>query len=392
MSRAVVYEVIQPLSKRSPSRGISLAGASVLLFSLVACGGGGGGSYGGGSSSNPPPAPTYQITNLVSDQATAGAATTDTHLVNPWGLAYGPGTDFWLANQATGTTTAYNGAGATPAVPLVVSVPVIPGMAMGGPTGVVFNGTTGFQADEFITASLDGGICGWSAGSVMTHRFGTSSSTAVYTGLALATNGTATYLFAANLNAGTVDVFDSTYAPINLGASAFVDPSLPAGFSPYNIQALAGKLYVTYAKHDPAALRETPGAGLGYVSIFNPDGSFVRRVASGGSLNAPWGVALAPATFGTFANALLVGNFGDGHITAFDSTTGAQLGQLSGASGAPLVINGLWAMAFGNDASAGLSNQLYVTAGTLAENHGLFATISYGSTGSGGGTGGGLGY
>ena len=358
-------------------------------MSLVACGGGGGG-YGGGSST-PPPAPTYQITNLVSDQATVGAATTDPNLVNTWGLAYGPTTDFWVANQATGTTTAYDGLGARPAIPLVVSVPAVPGHVMGGPTGVVFNGTTGFQADEFITASLDGGICGWSAGSVMIHRVGTSTSTAVYTGLATATNGITTYLFAANLNAGTVDVFDSTYAPVNLGASAFVDSTLPAGFSPYNIQVLGSQLYVSYAKHEPAALRETPGPGLGYVNLFNLDGTFVRRVASAGSLNAPWGMAIAPATFGTFSGALLVGNFGDGHITAFNATTGAMLGQLSGANGVPLTMNGLWGMTFGNDASAGKSNQLYVTAGPQAETHGLFATISYGAVGTGGG-GTGLGY
>jgi uncharacterized protein (TIGR03118 family) len=297
-----------------------------------------------------------------------------------------------LANQATATTTAYDGLGARPATPIVVSIPMIPGHAMGGPTGVVFNGVSGFQTDEFIIASLDGCICGWSSGATMTRRMDNSASQAIYTGLAQGTVGTTTYLFAANLAAGTVDVFDSTYAPVNLASGSLVDPTLPAGFSPFNVQVLAGKLYVTYAKHDPAALRETPGAGLGYVSIFNLDGSFVRRVASGGSLNAPWGVALAPASFGTFGGALLVGNFGDGRITAFDATTGAQLGQLSGANGVPLTISGLWALSFGNDASAGKSNQLYVTAGPVAETHGQFATISWGPTGTGGGTGGGLGY
>jgi uncharacterized protein (TIGR03118 family) len=245
-----------------------------------------------------------------------------------------------------------------------------------------------------MVASLEGCICGWSAGTTMTRRVDNSASNATYTGLAIGSNGTASFLYAANLSAGTVDVFDSTFAPVVMGATAFVDPTLPAGFSPYNVSVLGSQLYVTYAKHDPAALRESTGAGLGYVSLFSLDGTFVRRVASAGSLNAPWGLAMAPASFGTFAGALLVGNFGDGHITAFNATTGAMLGQLSDANSAPLAISGLWGMTFGNGASAGYSNQLYVTAGPQAETHGLFATISYGSPAGGGtgGTGGGLGY
>jgi uncharacterized protein (TIGR03118 family) len=219
-----------------------------------------------------------------------------------------------------------------------------------------------------------------------------SASNAIYTGLATGANGATTYLFVANLNAGTVDVFDTSYAPVNLGASALVDPTLPAGFSPYNVQVLGGKLYVTYAQHAASALRETPGAGLGYVSLFNLDGSFVRRVASAGSLNAPWGVAIAPASFGTMGGALLVGNFGDGRITAFDATTGALKGQLADGNGTPFTIPGLWALSFGNDASAGKATQLYFTAGPQAQTHGLFATISNGPTGTGGGGGVGPGY
>jgi len=369
------------------------AAAPLLLLSLVACGGGGGGYS--SNTTPPPPPPSYQVSNLVSDQAAVGAATTDTNLVNAWGLAYGPTTDFWVANQATATATVYDGLGHRPTVPLVISVPLMAGHVMVGPTGQVFNGTTGFLGDEFMVASLEGCICGWSAGTTMTRRVDNSTSNATYTGLAMGTNGTASFLYAANLSAGTVDVFDSTYAPVSMGATAFVDPTLPAGFSPYNVSVLGGQLYVTYAKKDPAALRESTGAGLGYVSLFGLDGTFVRRVASAGSLNAPWGLAMAPASFGTFASALLVGNFGDGHITAFNATTGAMLGQLSDANSAPLAISGLWGMTFGNGASAGYSNQLYVTAGPQAETHGLFATISYGppaGTGGTGGTGGGLGY
>jgi uncharacterized protein (TIGR03118 family) len=350
-----------------------------LVFSLVACGGGGG----GGTSSAPPPPPTYRITNLVSDQVVAGA-TTDAHLVNPWGLTYGPATYFWVANQSNASSTVYDGLGAKPAPAIVVTVPTVSGAAQGGPTGTVFNGSaTAFSGDEFIFASLDGSISGWSAGVTTTRRVDNSASGAVYTGLATGTNGATTYLYAANLKAGTVDVFDTSYAPVSLGASALVDPTLPAGFSPYNVQVLGGKLYVTYAQHAALALRETTGAGLGYVSLFNLDGSFVRRVASAGSLNAPWGLAIAPATFGPMGGALLVGNFGDGRITAFNATTGALMGQLADGSGTPFTIPGLWALTFGNDVSAGNSNQLYFTSGPAAETHGLFATISYGAPGTG---------
>jgi uncharacterized protein (TIGR03118 family) len=340
-------------------------------------------------------APTFQVTKLVSDQPTAGASTTDTSLVNPWGLAYGPTTDFWISNQATSTATVYDGLGARPTAPITVSVPEMAGHTMVGPTGMVFNGTTGFQADEFIIASLDGCICGWSTGTTMTRRVDNSSSQAVYTGLALGSDGTTTRLYAANLMAGTVDVFDTAYAPVLLGASAFVDPTLPSGFSPYNVQVLAGNVYLTYAQHAPAALRETTGAGLGYVSQFTHDGTFVKRIASAGQLNAPWGLAMAPSAFGSFSGALLVGNFGDGHITAFNPTTGALIGQIPDATGAPLAVPGLWGMTVGNGVAAGKTTQLYVTAGSQAETHGLFATISYGASGTGtggGGYGGGLGY
>jgi uncharacterized protein (TIGR03118 family) len=377
----------QPRPARRVAAGL---GASLLLLSLAACGGGGGGAS--ATPGTPITPPSYQVTILVSDQATAGV-TTDANLVNPWGIAYGPTTSFWLANQGTATTTVYDGLGHMPATPIVVANPALPGHAMGGPTGVVFNGTAGFQGDQFLLASLDGCICGWSAGVTTTRRVDNSGTQAVYTGLATGASGANTYLFAANFNAGTVDVFDAAYAPVNLGASALIDPTLPAGYAPFNVQVIGTKLYVTYAKHDAPALRETTGAGLGYVSVFNLDGTFDRRVASGGKLNAPWGLALAPSNFGPYSGALLVGNFGDGTITAFNPTTGAQLGQLTGAAGTPLVISGLWGITFGNDTTAGKSNQLYVAAGPQAETHGIFATISYGASGvGGGGTGGGNGY
>ncbi|HEX9009840.1 MAG TPA: TIGR03118 family protein [Holophagaceae bacterium] len=381
--RSVLPESTWPAQGLRP---VLSVGAAALLATLAACG---GGSSGG--SAAPAAPPSYQLTVLVADQAGMGATTTDPKLVNPWGLAYGPATAFWVADQGTATATVYDGLGHPPVPALVVADPALAGATMGGPTGMVFNGSAGFLGDEFILASLDGTLGGWSssAGATAVRRVNNAGAQAVYTGLALGTSGTATYLYAANFNGGSIDVFDTAYAPVNLGAGAWVDPTLPAGYAPFNVQLLAGKLYVTYAKHDPPAMRETVGAGLGVVDVFNTDGSFVRRVAAGGVLNAPWGLALAPAGFGPFGGALLVGNFGDGRITAFDAGTGAQLGQLSGAGGAPLVISGLWGMVFGNDASAGKSTQLYVAAGPSAQAHGLFGTVSYGSVSTGGGTGGG---
>lgn len=374
-----------PMHPASPTlRSLSTGLLGAVLLGLAACGGGGG----GGTSAPPPPPPTYQVTSLVTDQATT-SATTDANLVNPWGLAYGPTTRFWVANQGTATATVYDGLGQMLATPLVVSDPLAAGRAVGGPTGMVFNASTGFQGDIFIMASLDGCISGWSAGTAVTRRVDHSASGAIYTGLAQGITASATYLYAANLAGGTIDVFDAAYAPVTLPAGALVDPALPAGYSPYNVQVLAGKLYVTYAQYTAGNPRETTGAGLGVVSVFNLDGTFVQRLATGGSLNAPWGLALAPASFGPFGGALLVGNFGDGRITAYNAATGALMGQLMGPAGTPISVSGLWGLAFGNDASAGKSTQLYLAAGPQGQTHGLFATISYGSSGTGGGTGGG---
>lgn len=363
---------------------IPLTGAMALF--MAACGGGGGSSA---VPAAPPAPPSFLITNLVSDQATTAATTTDSHLVNPWGLAYGPTTSFWVANQGTDTTTVYDGLGAMPATPIVVSSPSLVGHTMGGPTGVAYNGGTGFNGDRFLLASLDGCICGWSAGAATIRRVDNSASGAVYTGLALGTSGTTTYAYATNFTGGTIDVFDVNYAPVNLGASALVDPTLPTGYAPFNVRVMGGQLYVTYAMRTPPALRETIGAGLGVVSVFTLDGTFVHEIAAGGQLNAPWGMALAPVGFGPYGGALLVGNFGDGRITAFNAATGAVLGQMADANHVPLSISGLWALTFGNDGSAGRASHLYVTAGPAGETHGLFAAISYGpfTTGTGGGTG-----
>jgi uncharacterized protein (TIGR03118 family) len=313
----------------------------------------------------------------------------DANLVNGWGLASGPATAFWVADQGSGMSTVYDKMGTSP-LP-AVNVPKAAGAAVGGPTGIVYNRTTDFSGDTFILVGLDGTVSGWKAGTAATLRKDNSAAGAQYTGVAIAASGAANYVYAANFGQGTIDVLDGTYQAASLGATAFQDATLPAGYLPFNIQAFGNMLYVTYAQKD-ATGRSVAGAGLGYVNTFNPDGSFSARFASQGALNAPWGMSMAPAGFGSFAGALLVGNFGDGRITAFDAATGTALGQLSDSLGNPVSIPGLWGLLIGNGGSAGFAGQIYYAAGPSAETHGAFGTISFGSPASAPGGGGGTGY
>jgi uncharacterized protein (TIGR03118 family) len=353
------------------------------LIAIISCG--------SGNSGNAVVSTYYQRTDLVSDQA--GATHLDTNLVNPWGIAYGPSTPFMIANNHSGTSTEYDGSGTPmPATPLVVTVPSPTAGSVSAPAGEVFNATTGFSGDTFIFSTEDGTIAGWSSGTDATIRRDNSASGAVYKGLAIGVSGTTNYIYATNFSGGTVDVFDTDYAPVQLGTGAFTDPTLPTGFNPFGILGIGNKLYVTFAQRVPPDNDETHGPGLGYVSVFNMDGTFVKRLVSAGPLNAPWGIAMAPSGFGTFGGALLIGNFGDGYINAFDATTGTQLGHLSDAGGHPIAIQGLWGLIFGNGTSAGKSSQLYFTAGVQDEDHGLFGAIaaiqSVSNTGGGGGGGG----
>jgi len=353
----------------SPYRRWRVAGSigRVSVAALVA------GSCVGGSQ----PAAYVAQSDLLSDQASPSVPHVDPNLVNPWGLAYGPQTYFWVANNGSGTSTVYDGSGAPmPTPPLVVSVPPATGGGQGSPTGVVFNGTGDFDGDSFIFASLDGTISGWAVGASATLRADSSASGAVYTGLAIGTVGSGDYLYAANFAAGTVDVLDANYAPANLGSNAFMDPTLPAGYSPFGLQSLGGLLYVAYAQHVSSSKLGTAGNGFGYIDAFNMDGSFAKRLVSRGWLNAPWGMALSTPGSAGFGNALLVGNFGDGHISSYDPGTGASFGQLADANGAPIAIDGLWGLAFGNGANAGSAALLYFTAGPQGGTHGLFGAFS----------------
>lgn len=332
----------------------------------------------------------YVQTNLVSDLPGV-AATTDPHLVNAWGITFGPTTPFWISDNGTGVSTLYNGAGTRfpPALPLVVTIPPAAGSpadTTAAPTGTVFNGTTDFvvaakghsAASRFIFATEDGTISGWNPAVDSTHAIlgaDRSADGAVYKGLALAQTAAGNFLYATNFRAGTVDVFDAQFHLVSL-AGAFVDPNIPAGYAPFNVRNIGGWLYVTYAKQNDAKHDDVAGQGHGFLDVFDTSGQLVRRIAQHGVLNSPWGLALAPASFGRFGGDLLVGNFGDGHINAFDPASGNFRGELRDDHGHALVIDGLWALTFGNGASGGRTDTLYFTAGPDGEQHGLFGAVS----------------
>jgi len=304
----------------------------------------------------------YSQTNLVSNTAGVGN-TTDTQLSNPWGISIFPGQDFWIANNNGGTSTLYDPQGNKNT--LVVTIPGATknpngNCTPGCPTGTVASVNGGyFGGGSFIFDTEDGIIANWSSGTSAIVAFDNSASGAVYKGLALL-NGT--FLLAANFNSGKVDVYDRNFNPTSLGGS-FTDPKLPVGLAPHGIHVIGNQIYVAYAMQDAAKHDAQPGAGLGQVDIFDSNGNFVSTfVAAGGKLNAPWGVVETPATFGTFPNAILVGNFGDGTINAFD-TTGKFLGQLTDSSDKVLVNAGLWDMTFGGGGISGDPGTLYVTAG-----------------------------
>jgi uncharacterized protein (TIGR03118 family) len=327
----------------------------------------------------------YRQTNLVSD-IQGLAQLTDPNLVNPWGMAAGPSTPVWVSDNGADVATLYRGGlKHTPisAVPLVVGIPG------GAPTGQVFNPTEGFVVHSgmssgpatFIFASESGNITGWN-GNVPPPAPSTqaqpaaSTKDAVYKGLAMASSGGQSYLYATDFHHNRIDVFDSSFKPVTLSGN-FTDPGLPAHFAPFGIQAFGNVLAVTYAMQDADAHDDVAGPGNGFVDVFTSSGQFVRRLISRGALNSPWGLAIAPDGFGAFSHALLVGNFGDGTIHAYDPRTGNFLGTLHGKHGAPIQNDGLWGLRFGNGV-AGSTRTLLFTAGLNGENDGLFGEIQAG--------------
>ncbi len=298
------------------------------------------------------------------------AANTDPNLQNPWGLASTGASPFWAADNGANLSTLYNSAGVAQA--LVVTVPE-------KPTGIVFNSSaSGFQLSSggkatFIFDTERGTIAGWNTAQG-TFAFTEVLSDAVYKGLAIGVRGGSDFLYATDFRGGKIDVYDSIFA-LHVGSS-FVDPGLPSGYAPFNIENIGGSLYVTYALQDATKEDDVPGAGHGFVDQFDTSGNFIRRVASAGTLDSPWGLALAPAGFGAFANDLLVGNFGDGRINAFDPVTGAFLGQLTDTKGNILAIDGLWALKTHNGVNGFDANSVYFTAGINGEADGLFGRLA----------------
>src|SRR5260221_4103441 len=303
----------------------------------------------------------YQQTNLVSDIAGL-AQFTDSNLVNSWGLVHGPTTPWWVADNGTGVSTLYTGQGVK--VPLTVTIAAPKGSPAGttaAPTGVIFNGNGGFNVSEngtsfsslFIFDTEDGTRSGWNPNFTdRTHAIravdrSTVGKGAVYKGLAIGSNSSGTFIFATNFRFGTVEMFDSNF---NLVRS-FTDHRLPQSYAPFGIQNIGGNLYVTFAKQNAAKHDDVAGPGHGFVDVFDTNGNLLRRLIAHGSLNSPWGLALAPANFGQFSNDLLVGNFGDGHINVFDPNTGPALGSLQIAGAIPIQIEGMWPFPFGKDAA-----------------------------------------
>jgi uncharacterized protein (TIGR03118 family) len=331
---------------------------------------------------------SYRQTNLVSD-INGIAAFTDPNLINPWGIAFSPTGAFWVADNGTGFSTVYNGKGqpVPPKSPLVVSIPPASGSGPGSPTGTVFNGTTGFVISQgtasgpaaFLFGAEDGTISGWNPAVSPTSAIiaVNNSASAVYFGLALASNNDGTFLYAANgLEStahpnGTIDVFNQNFAPASLQGS-FTDPHLPAGYAPYNIQAIGGSLVVAYFLES----NSPPQVGQGFVDVFDTQGNLIRRLISHGPLDAPWGLVRAPGNFGQFSHALLVGNVSNGLINAFDFKTGNFLGTLKDEGGHPIQNGGLWALTFGNGGMGGDQHTLYFAAGIGDYGHGLFGAIT----------------
>lgn len=325
----------------------------------------------------------FHQTNLVSDQSGV-ALITDPDLVNPWGITFGPTSPFWVADNVSSKSTLYRGdvTATNPPVPftkvsLVVPIPPFP---EGFPTGTVWNGSTtdfllpnpaGPRSATFLFASQVGAITGWN-GTIQTAV--PAREDVVYTGLAIGQAGGANYLYAADFENRRIDVYDKNFHIATLDGS-FDDPQLPRSYSNFNIQNLGEKLYVTYAQQNHKEPDEETDRGSGFVDVFDTSGHLLQRLVLGNHLNAPWGLALAPANFGAFRNALLVGNFGDGQIHAYDPTTGRYLGEMKDESGKPIVIDGLWGITFGNGTAAGDHNALYFAAGPDDETHGLFGSL-----------------
>ncbi len=317
--------------------------------------------------------PTFVQTNLVTNNPAAHAGQiTDANLVDPWGVSFSPTGPIWVSNSRTGTSTLYRIDPATDATVKQGLTVTIPGA--GSPTGQNFNSNTAsgaFNGDNFLFVSLDGTISGWrGALGTAAETFQTASTANTYTGSAFATISGHSYLYAANFKNGTIDVLKGDVAAPNLTGS-FTDPNLPTGYTPFNTQVLNGKLYVAYVLRSGAFT----GSGGGVIDVFDFNGNFLSRVGSQGTLVSPWGLTIAPSSFGSYAGDLLVGNFGNGKINAFDLTSNSFVGQLSNQDGSLVSIDGLWALTTGNNGGSGSGNALYFSSGPDRGSNGILGSL-----------------
>jgi len=359
---------------------VTAAGASAALVvgTVVA---------GGGTASAAGPAPAITQTNLVSDQAGV-AQVMDPSLVNPWGMSFGTGatpTPVWVSDNGSDSTTLYRGATRPPTgakVPLTVTIP------WGAPTGQVFNGAaTDFMVSsgtasgpaKFIFDSEAGYITGWNptvpaAGSTMAQT-AVFVPGAVFKGLAIATVAGKQYLYAADFHNGVIDTFNAKFKKVSFGKKAFKDALLPKGYAPFNVQQLRGAIYVTYAMQDKDKHDDAARLGRGQVDVFTTKGKLIKRLVRQGALDSPWGMTIAPSSWGKYAKALLVGNFGNGRINAYNARSGKFIGTLRNTSGKALTIDGLWGLMVGNGVSGDPQSVLF-TAGPGGEAHGLFGELT----------------
>jgi uncharacterized protein (TIGR03118 family) len=393
------------------------AASAACALSLAACGSdgsGGGGAYGSsgsgvssgnGSQMAPQATSGFTDTALVSNKAGVVATTTtlDANLSNPWGLVTAPGLPFWIADNNSNVASLYSGSGqvqtnaVTGSTTAAITIPASATGVAANPTGQVYNGTGGFliptsngqETSLFIFSGEGGTIAAWAkdsgATAVTAYDDGVSNGTehAVYKGLAQGSVNGASFLYATDLHNNKVDVFDTNFAKPAAMQGKFIDSSMPAGFVPFGIAALNNQLYVTYAMQDTAMHDETTGAGLGYVDVFDFNGNFISRFASAGPLNAPWGIALAPAGFGSFEGDLLIGNFGDGTINIFapnGASLATDMGPLTLNGGSPFAVAGLWSLVFGDGDSDKPLTTLFYTAGFADQTDGVFGSIAINSS------------
>jgi uncharacterized protein (TIGR03118 family) len=406
-----MHRAYHNLNRRFKLKIKSLCAVSMLSL-LTACGGGGSssstsapvaatpvGSTPVGSTPVSPPAQNggYVDTALVSD-GVVPAVTIDHNLQNAWGLAFAPGGDFWIADNNNNLSTLYDGNGTVGGLVVNISSGT---NGPANPTGQVFNNTSDFVMGSgaaaapalFIFDGEGGTVTGWNAGTTASILYDdgavNGAAAAIYKGLALASSNGSNYLYATDFHNAKVDVFNNSFQKVsNSGvfSGKFQDPNIPAGFAPFGITLINSTLYVTYAQQNAGATDVNVGPGLGYVDTFDTSGNLLQRFASGTVLNAPWGVAQAPTTFGPVAGQVLIGNFGDGAINYFSPQGGTSQGALSDTNGRPLAIPGLWALVWGDGAMNGVAGDLYYTAGPNNQTDGVFGRIAYSANGPGSST------